>query len=104
MKIHHLLIGLISLTTFAVTSHASGPVGHSKQAITHSSQAVGHSATAGVKTVAALTAVPLLAVGTLGELAQGVGDVLIDAATSPLEISDAAFSALPSPGEALKQQ
>lgn len=88
--------------------HAAEAVGHSGQASAHSVMSGLHALAASGKVVLNVSAVPLLASGTIGAISGQIGHELLHAAAAPigtpLPIADDTFSAGPPPDEALKNQ
>ncbi|RJF88985.1 hypothetical protein D3874_20065 [Oleomonas cavernae] len=101
---HRLAIGLTALMLpLAGTAHAEGLVKASEQSL----QAVGAVITAGTAVVGYSVAIPLIAVGELGQAVGGVGTEIADGAAAitplpqPLPVSDQSVTAGPRPDVAL---
>ncbi len=82
---------------------AAGSLPHVVDASVHGSKAAGHSLAAGGKTVAGVAAVPLMAIGVLGEISGEAGEELWEQASGkPLPIADETVTSAPTPAEAMK--
>ncbi len=82
---------------------ADGSVQHASKASVHASKAIGHTLAAGGKVVAGVAAVPLIAVGVVGEISGKAGEELWQQASGePLPITDETVISAPTPAQAMK--
>ncbi|UUC49582.1 hypothetical protein NOX82_27530 [Pseudomonas citronellolis] len=79
--------------------HAVASTQHAAAASGHAASAVGHGAVASGQVVGGAVALPLKAVGAVGEAADKAGDALLNSAgvSKPLPVSDDTVSAGPAP-------
>lgn len=70
----------------------------------HSALAVAHGTVASAQVGSAVLAMPLIAVGAVGELSMEVGNVLMEAAVSnkPLVVTEKTVTKAPSPAQMMK--
>lgn len=95
----------IALLTATALAQAGGPVHQSAQAIGYSGQAMGNSVTAGARLSAGVVALPLKAVGALGQGIGHAGDDLWNAASwdRPLPLTEEHLTIGPPPNQAINQ-
>lgn len=98
-----LLLGIVTTQP----AHAMGSAQHLSEAVVHSTQAVGHSVVGSAQLASGVVAVPLIAVGSVGQVSQQAGNDLWQIANepigTPLPISDETITAGPSPAQAIKE-
>lgn len=94
---------LLSVVLFGCTQsplqHAAASGQHAVAASGHAASAVGHGAAASGQIVGGAVALPLKAVGAVGQVADKAGDALLDSTgvSKPLPVSDDTVSAGPAP-------
>ncbi len=96
------LIAIALLSMPILDAAADGSTGHASAASEHSMRAAAHLSAAGVKTVSAMSAVPLLVIGEVGALSAAAGNRLLEFSGEPLPIDDAVLTTLPSPAQVLQ--
>ena len=88
--------------------HAGGASQHFSDALANSGQAIGHSMMGSLKLVSGVAAIPLLAIGEIGNASGEIGETLWEEANQPigepLTITDDVVTAGPSPAEAIKKK
>ena len=106
-------IAIISITLLAasVTQTACAATSGSQnlsKGIEHSVQAVGYSVAGSAQLASGAIAVPLIAIGSVGELSKAAGTDLMRTANTPigtpLPVSDETVSAGPAPDKALRKE
>ena len=106
MKNSNLTVSIILFTLLFSTQSSAGPgsVQHSAQASKHSALGSAHLAVAAAEGAVTVVALPLIAVGTLGEMSAKAGKHLLRSthAYQPLEISDQIITQDPSPNTAMQ--
>ena len=80
------LIALLTALTLTTPVVAGAPAQHSGAASSHAIGAVAHSATAAVKGVSAIAAVPLIGAGASGMASAAAGSALHEFANEPLRV------------------
>lgn len=78
------LLLAIPLTLTSSMASAAGPFQHSLKASQHTAQAIAQTSIAGVKVVTGVVALPLMAVGEVGQLSGKAGGALWDSANEPI--------------------
>jgi len=100
------IIGVLLFTGLS-SAHAGAASENASKASKHSVNAVAHSAAASAQVVASVVAVPLIAVGSIGEVSKAAGNDLMKTAQTPigtpLPISDKTVTVGPAPNEAIKR-
>ena len=106
MKKLNITLAITSFTLlFSCVSTASpGSVQHSAAGSKHSALGSAHLVVGAAEGVATAVALPLIAVGALGEVSGRAGKALLDSshAYQPLEISDQIITQDPSPSSAMQ--
>lgn len=102
MKIRQILISLFAAVAFSTSAFAGPSSQHSGAAAAHSLAAASHAGSAVVKGSAAVAAVPLLAIGGLGQVSTAAGEALLNEANQPLKIGHAVVHKTPSPADMMK--
>jgi len=99
----------LAITSFALLFSAfsfggPGSVQHSAQASKHSALGSAHLAVGVVEGAATVVALPLIAVGALGDMSGRAGKTILDSthAYQPLEITDQVITQDPSPNSAMQ--
>ncbi|ACE85962.1 hypothetical protein [Cellvibrio japonicus] len=103
MKNLHTVFTLGLFMSIGHSALAADSVGNASTALKHSGQAVKHGAIASGQLASGVVAVPLVIAGEVGELSGKAGKALLDIATDapPLEVSETALTAAPSPAEVM---
>lgn len=98
------LLAAILLITASGLASAGGPLHQSAQAVQYSGQAVGHSIAASGRLSAGVIALPLKAVGAIGQASGRAGDELWEAADwdRPLPLTEEHLTIGPAPDQALE--
>lgn len=100
---------LLTVSALFATSplYAAGSGQHSAAASAHAAASATHGVVGSAKLGAAITSIPLQAVGALGQASGQAGAALADWSegdTGPLPISDQPLAAGPAPDQMLQQQ
>lgn len=105
-KMAIITLALLSTSVMQNANAASGSENFS-QAINHSVQAVGYSVAGTAQLASGAVAVPLIAIGSVGELSKAAGEDLMKTANAPigtpLPVSDVTVSAGPAPDKAIQK-
>jgi len=100
----NLSVALFTLLFSSLSSAGSGSAQHSSQASKHSALGSAHLVVGTVQVAATVVALPLVAVGSLGEMSGKAGKKLLESsdAYQPLEITDQVITQDPSPNTAMQ--
>jgi hypothetical protein len=107
MKLKSMIAAALLIPTIGIQpalAQVSGSAQHLSQSLTHSGQAIGHASIGTVKLTAAVVAVPLKIVGTVGRASGHAGDAIWDFANEPakpLALGDDTLTAAPTPAQAM---
>ena len=98
----NVFVVLSLISSFTTAAPASSQ--HASQASKHSALAASHIVVGTVKATANIIAIPLIAIGSVGELSNKAGTQILSStqAYSPLEISDLVITQDPSPTAAMQ--
>lgn len=95
---------IFALSLNAMTVFADDSAQHGSKATKHSALAASHAGASTAAVVSAAVAVPLIVVGSTGQLSTAAGESLLENTVSnqPLEITDKTITADPAPGVVMK--